>query len=99
MEINNSTICAECGFVSKAHPPAHIGICAGGWNAGDLTTGKQDVELFFSRALNMLDSHVLQVRMIYLTPDMSFILATANRLNVTRYGWKVLQLDFQPFLD
>jgi len=47
----------------------------------------------------MLDSHVLQVRMIYLTPDMSFILATANRLNVTRYGWKVLQLDFQLFLD
>ncbi|MGD8722144.1 MAG: hypothetical protein PVG46_10085, partial [Desulfobacterales bacterium] len=42
---------AECGFVAKAHPPAHIGICAGGWNAGDGTTSKQDVELFFSRAL------------------------------------------------
>jgi hypothetical protein len=38
---------AKCGFVAKAH----IGICAGGWNAGDGATGKQDVELFFSRAL------------------------------------------------
>ncbi|MGD8269102.1 MAG: hypothetical protein PVH69_02945, partial [Desulfobacterales bacterium] len=37
-------------FVAKAHPPTHIGICAGGWNAGDGTTGKQDVELFLSRA-------------------------------------------------
>jgi hypothetical protein len=34
-------------FVAKAHTPAHIGICAGGWNAGDGATGKQDVELFF----------------------------------------------------
>jgi hypothetical protein len=42
---------AECGFVAKAHPPAHIGIFAGGWNAGNGTTGKQDVELFLSRAL------------------------------------------------
>ncbi|MGD8675230.1 MAG: hypothetical protein PVG81_05430, partial [Desulfobacterales bacterium] len=44
---------AECGFVAKAHPPTHIGICAGGWNAGDGTTGKQDVELFISRALSL----------------------------------------------
>ena len=29
----------------------HIEICAGGWNAGDGPTGKQDVELFFSGAL------------------------------------------------
>jgi hypothetical protein len=36
-------------FVAKAHTPAHIGICAGGWNAGDGATGKQDVELFFFR--------------------------------------------------
>jgi hypothetical protein len=42
---------AGCGFVSKAHPLAHIEICAGGWNAGDGTTGKKDVELFFSEAL------------------------------------------------
>lgn len=47
----------------------------------------------------MLDSLLLQVRMIYLTSDMSFTVATANRLYLTRYGWKVLQLDFQLFLD
>ena len=49
--------------------------------------------------LNMLDSLVLQVKVMYLTLGMSFILATTNRLYVTRYGWKVLQLDFQLFLD
>ena len=36
----------------KAHPPVHIEICAGGWNAGDGPTGKQDVELFFSGVLS-----------------------------------------------
>ena len=32
----------------------HIEICAGGWNAGDGPTGKKDVELFFSGALNTI---------------------------------------------
>ena len=31
-----------------------IEICAGGWNVGDGPTGKKDVELFFSGALNRL---------------------------------------------
>jgi SAM-dependent methyltransferase len=43
---------AECGFVAKAHPPAHIWICAGEWNAGDGASGKQDVELFFPGPLS-----------------------------------------------
>ena len=57
-EINNSTIWRRLWVrqfyirSGKAHPPAHIEICAGGWNAGDGLTGKQDVELFFSGALS-----------------------------------------------
>ena len=39
------------GFVNKANPPVHIEICAGGWNVGDGTTGKKEVDLFFSGAL------------------------------------------------
>ncbi|MGB5616479.1 MAG: hypothetical protein WBM78_06550, partial [Desulfobacterales bacterium] len=56
---------AECGFVAKAHPPAHIGICAGGWNAGDGTTGTQDVELFFSKALSTVTVNLV----LWNTPD------------------------------
>jgi hypothetical protein len=52
MEIHNSKYGAECGFVAKAPLSAHIGICAAEWNAGDGTSGKQDVVLFFSRALD-----------------------------------------------
>jgi hypothetical protein len=35
---------AGCVFVNTVHPSAHIEICAGGWNAGDGTTGKKDSE-------------------------------------------------------
>jgi hypothetical protein len=37
-------------FVIKAHPAAHIEICAGGCNAEDGPKDKQDVELFFAEA-------------------------------------------------
>ena len=47
----------------------------------------------------MSDSLVLQVRMIYLTPDRSCLFATVIRLDVMRTSRKVLQLDFQLFLD
>jgi hypothetical protein len=39
-------------FVIKAHPSAHIEICAGGCNAEDGPKDKQDVELFFAEALS-----------------------------------------------
>jgi hypothetical protein len=39
-------------FVIKAHPSAHIEICAGGCNAEDGPKGKQDVALFFAEALS-----------------------------------------------
>jgi hypothetical protein len=34
-ERNNSQDCAGFWFVYKAHPPVHIGICAGGCKAPD----------------------------------------------------------------
>jgi hypothetical protein len=48
-------IIPQCGagfwFVTQAHPPAHIGMCAGGWNAGDGPKDKQEVELLLAEAL------------------------------------------------
>ena len=44
--------CAGFSSVCKAHPPAHIEICAGGCNAVDGPKDTQDVELFFSGTLN-----------------------------------------------
>ena len=41
--------CAGFWFVSKAHPSAHIGICAGGCNTCEAPKDDQDVELFFFR--------------------------------------------------
>jgi hypothetical protein len=38
-------------FVTQAHSSAHIGICAGGCNAGDGPKDKPDVELFLAEAL------------------------------------------------
>jgi hypothetical protein len=38
-------------FVTQAHSPVHIGICAGGCNAGDGPKDNQDVALFFAEAL------------------------------------------------
>ena len=43
---------AGFGFGTQTHASAHIGICGGGWNAGDEPTDKQDEELFLSEALN-----------------------------------------------
>jgi hypothetical protein len=39
-------------FVIKAHPLAHIGICAGGCNDEDGPKDQQDVVLFFAEALS-----------------------------------------------
>jgi hypothetical protein len=39
-------------FVTQAHSPAHIGICAGECNAGDGPKDKQDVQLFLAETLN-----------------------------------------------
>jgi hypothetical protein len=47
--------------------------------------------------LNMLDSLVLQVRMIYVISDGSWLLATAIRLDVTRYR-KFCSLTFSSSL-
>ena len=44
-EINPQN-CAGCWFVCKEHPPAHIEIRAGGYNAVDRPTDKQDVDFF-----------------------------------------------------
>ncbi|HSM74750.1 MAG TPA: hypothetical protein VK852_08945, partial [Desulfobacterales bacterium] len=38
-------------FVTQAHSPAHIGICAGECNAGDGPKDKQDVQLFLAETL------------------------------------------------
>ena len=35
----------------------HIESCAGGWNVGDGTTGKKEVDLFFSGALRFYAFH------------------------------------------
>jgi hypothetical protein len=43
-------------FVIKAHPSAHIEICAGGCNAEDGPKDKQDVALFFAEALGRAGS-------------------------------------------
>ena len=43
--------CAGFWFVYKAHPPAHIEICAVRWNAVDGPKDKQDVDLFLSMTL------------------------------------------------
>ena len=45
--------CAGFWVVYKAHPPAHFGICAGGCNAVDGPTDKQDVDLFFLGPLSI----------------------------------------------
>jgi hypothetical protein len=43
----------SAGFwvVTKAHPSAHIELCAGGRKAGDRQKDKPDEELFFAAAL------------------------------------------------
>jgi hypothetical protein len=38
-------------FVTQAHSPAHIGICAGECNAGDGPKDKQEVQLFLAETL------------------------------------------------
>jgi hypothetical protein len=47
-------------FVTKAHSPAHIGICAGGCNAGDGPKDKQEVQLFLAETLTRV--HILSSR-------------------------------------
>ncbi|MEE4604686.1 MAG: hypothetical protein V2J65_25635, partial [Desulfobacteraceae bacterium] len=42
-------------FVTQAHSPAHIGICAGECNAGDGPKDKQDVQLFLAATLTILN--------------------------------------------
>ncbi|MGD9976085.1 MAG: hypothetical protein AB7S77_23765, partial [Desulfatirhabdiaceae bacterium] len=49
----NPLDCDGFWFVCKAHPPVHIGICAGGCNAADGPKDKQDVDLFVSDSLTI----------------------------------------------
>jgi DNA-binding NtrC family response regulator len=56
-------------FVIKAHPPAHIAICAGGCNAEDGPKDKQDVELFLAEALKPNSKETKMAEKVLLIDD------------------------------